>query len=162
MKRTSPSWTSSSENRPCLVKNHNSIPMKKNVFQNSKGLQRWLGWTSSPALAASADFALESASSPSLRSSTGSPSGFARRSDPLPSWNYICQYLQCILVSFIIVSVFQCTIPAIKQRMPDLLHFAAAFQQSVWDLFQIQCWSEMLCFLFSVSFIRKRLAWSLH
>ena len=29
MKRTSPSWTSSSENRPCLVKNHNSIPIKK-------------------------------------------------------------------------------------------------------------------------------------
>ena len=46
-------------------------------YQSSRDLRRWPGWTSYQALVGSVDSAWGSASSPSLRSSTGSPSGFA-------------------------------------------------------------------------------------
>ena len=54
---------------------------EKMYFQNMQGCQRWLGWTSSPALAAFVDFVLESALCPWLKLSTGSLSDFAARSE---------------------------------------------------------------------------------
>ena len=55
-------------------------------IQNLRDRRRWLGWTSSLALAASADFALASALFPFLKFSTGSPLSFAEISSSFEDW----------------------------------------------------------------------------
>ena len=54
--------------------------VKMNFLQSLRDLQRWPGWTSSPALAASVDFASELALCLSRKLSTGSPLDFAKTS----------------------------------------------------------------------------------
>ena len=75
-------------------------------YQSSRDLRRWPGWTSSPALVGSVDSAWGSASSPSLRSSTGSPSGFAGPWCHTMSDSNLDIILSCFKVGKVIVNVF--------------------------------------------------------
>ena len=67
------------------------------LFQNTKGCQRWLGWTSSLALAASVDFAWGSVLCLLLSCSTGSPSNSAGISNFDPEKNFYLSSSICRL-----------------------------------------------------------------
>lgn len=67
-----------------ILPHYNSNPSTNVALQSLKGHQRWLGWTSLLALAASVAFVSESALCRLLRFSTGFLSGFAGTSDPSP------------------------------------------------------------------------------
>ena len=83
MRRTSLLWTSFLEIRLPMVTMPISIIISstRSTFKSLRGSPRWPGWISSLALAASADFVLESALCLLLRFSTGSLSDSAGGSE---------------------------------------------------------------------------------